>query len=197
MAGVAHAATSSISISNTTTPIMDNTGIVALDAGTDPSGDGDLIQVGYFSGDTSSFTGTWMPITGLGSPNTLLITSIGDGGDSTSDGLFSINVTFDDSNPLSSTDMPANDAQLAMRFFNAPTEGSATHYNTVTDASWTFKALSDNVQTPTAMDMDSAPGMVWEDNGNPFETSIAIVPEPSSVALLGLGGLAVLLRRRR
>jgi len=34
-------------------------------------------------------------------------------------------------------------------------------------------------------------------NGGSFDVNIAPVPEPSSIALLGLGGLATLLRRRR
>ena len=34
-------------------------------------------------------------------------------------------------------------------------------------------------------------------NGNPLLNGIVVVPEPSSTALLGLGGLALMLRRRR
>lgn len=190
------AATSAVSLINTNTTVKDNTGTVALDAGGNPASDGDVIQVGYFSTDTSSFSGTWIPITGNGSSNTNLLTTIGDGGDATADGIFSINVTFDDSDPQRSSNLPAGGAQLALRFYNASSVASATHFNTVTDASWTFKSLSTNVQTPSLLDMDSAANLVWQDNGNPFVTSL-VVPEPSTTAILGLGGLALLLRRRR
>lgn len=194
---MSHAAISSITLLNTTTAIKDNSGVTFLLAGTAAAGDGDIIQVGYFTG--GIFTGTWVPITGVGSPNTALITSIGDGGDETSHGIFSINITFDDSDPTKSTDLPTGGTQLALRFFNSSAltgVDAATHYNTATDASWAFKALSNAVVTPTGLDMDGATELVWEDNSNPFVTSL-VIPEPSSALLLGLGGVAFFLRRRR
>ena len=191
------AATSSVSLVNTSTEVKDNTGSVFLQAGAADQGDGDLIQVGYFTGGTSSFSGTWIAITGIGSSNPSLVTSIGDGGDETSNGIFSINITFDTSDSGKSGDLPATGTQLGLRFYNDTTSATATHYNTVTDTSWTFKELINDPSTPRALDMDTAPSLVWQDDLNPFVTSLEVVPEPSSTALLGLGGLALSLRRRR
>ena len=38
---------------------------------------------------------------------------------------------------------------------------------------------------------------VWEDNANPFRTTLTAVPEPSSAALLGLSMVGLLIRRRK
>ena len=47
--------------------------------------------------------------------------------------------------------------------------------------------------------LDNGPLVVWESvvTGDSIQISLAAVPEPSSTALLGLGGLALMLRRRR
>ena len=39
--------------------------------------------------------------------------------------------------------------------------------------------------------------LIWDDTNKAIQLNIAAVPEPSSAALLGLGGLALILRRRK
>ena len=188
-----YAAVSQVDFVNSITPILDNVGNPLL-PGTSIDGDGDLIQIGYFSGDTATFSGDWIPITGLGSANPTLLTSIGDGGDSTSFGIFSGSILFDTTDPASSSALPTGGTQLAIRFYNDTTEATATHYNTVTssDLSWEFPTPSTPQGTPAALDMDGTT-LVWEDALNPFMTTI---PEPASAALGLLSGLFLLRRRR-
>jgi hypothetical protein len=47
--------------------------------------------------------------------------------------------------------------------------------------------------------LDSGPIVIWRlvETGDSIQIRLAAVPEPSSTALLGLGGLALMLRRRR
>jgi len=187
-----YAALSAISTSNLSSAIVDNTG-TALTAGTAGDGDGAVYQVGYFSVDTANFTGAWISITGESSANPSLVSSIGDTGGG-GDGLFTQNFTFDDATQSS---LPAGGTQLALRFYNATSVAGSTHYNTVTNNAWTLNAFADSPAPAQALDVDSSSGRVWQDSTNTFKTSIVIVPEPSSFALLGLGGVAFLLRRRR
>ena len=188
--GQVDAALSAVSVSNLNTPITDNVG-TALDAGSAADGDGFVYQIGYFTGDTNTFTGTWVALTGAGSANPGLVTTIGDSGGGP-DGLISQSITFDDTIHNS---LPAGGAQLAIRFYNSTLPNTATHFNTVTNTTWTLNAFSTPPSPSQGLNMDAA-GLTWEDNSNPFATSI-VIPEPSTFALFGLGGLAMLIRRRR
>ncbi len=187
-----YAALSLVSTFNLNTPIVDNTG-TALTAGIAADGDGAIYQIGYFSVDTAGFTGTWIALTGDDSANPTLISSIGDSGDG-SDGLLTQSFGFDD---VTHNSLPAAGTQLALRFYNATSVAGSTHYNTVTNAAWTLNSFSDSPSPPQALDVDESSGRVWQDSSNTFKTSIVIVPEPSSIALLGLGLVSFTLRRRR
>jgi hypothetical protein len=193
LCSLSFAATVQIDYGNTTVP-MTTLGGVNLTAGGNAAGDGAIIQIGYFTGATSTFTGTWVPITGLGSVNSALLTSVGDGGESTDTGIFQAVAIFNTDNPQASGSLPANNTQLAFRIYNDTTLAGSTHYNTVTNANWLFKTPATPAPTPITMSMDAA-GLVWQDAANPFKTSI-VIPEPST-ALLGAVGALGLLRRRR
>ena len=92
------AQSTSVNWSNTTTPLLDFSG-VALSAGLTPAdGDGDVLQLGYFDQNNGAgFLGNFVPITGQGSLNLAeATTSIGDdgGGDTGPLGFFSIDSAF-------------------------------------------------------------------------------------------------------
>lgn len=196
-----HAASTQIIAANLGSPVFDNTG-TELSVGVDTvNGDGDLFEIGYFTGDTATFSGTWTAITGVSSSNPVVISTIGDldgqdGFTPVPAGQFSTAFEFDDTVPGTTNDLPASNAQLAIRFYDGATRVGSM-YNTVTSSSWQFKSLSATPSPPFPnLDLsDSQVTLVWEDSSNPFKTTL--VPEPSSVALLGLGGLALVLRRRR
>lgn len=192
-AGFANAATSQINYSNINQVVTDILGI-PLTSGPDGNGNGAIIQIGYFTTTTATFQGDWVPITGLGSLNSGFLTTVGDGGDSTTHGIFSGEVVFNDNSPATSTGLPAAGAQLAIRFFNGTTLENSTHYNTVTSASWNFVAPATPTPLPETLDMDSDP-LVWEDPNNAFRTGI-LIPEPSTMMLGALGALGLLRRRR-
>lgn len=200
-AGFVQAASFQIDYSNLNNPVLGFNNL-ALTPGPSSTpgnsvGDGAVIQIGYFTTTTDTFTGTWVPITGAGSANTLLLTSIGDGGDNaaTSAGIFTGSVVFDNALAATSSNLPPSGAQLAIRFFNGTTVEGSTHYNTVTSTSWNFGTLTTPLGIPEVLDLDSSL-LKWEDAANTFKTSLAIIPEPST-ALLGAIGALGLLRRRR
>lgn len=181
--------------------ITDNTG-TNLSAGVSTvNGDGALMELGYFTGDTSTFTGTWVALTGPSSNNTL-VTTVGDltaqdGTIPIPDGQFSIQVLFDTNVAGTANDLPAGGQQLALRFYNGTTRGTSTHFNTATSDAWSFVTPANPTPPPVNVNLDSVTNtIIWEDNTRAFATSL-VVPEPSSTALLGLGGLALILRRRR
>lgn len=193
LSSMSFAAVVQIDYGNTVTPITTLAG-TNLTAGGNAAGDGAVIQIGYFTGATATFSGTWVPITGLGSVNSSLLTSIGDGGEASDTGIFQFAAIFNTDNPTASGNLPAADTQLAFRFYNGTTIGNSTHYNTVTNASWLFKNPATPAPTPITMSLDVG-GLVWQDSANAFKTGI-LIPEPST-ALLGAVGALALLRRRR
>ena len=74
--------------------------------------------------------------------------------------------------------------------------GSAT---TVSIATSFGTVLGVNINDLFGSTLDNGPLVIWESvvTGDSIQIGLAAVPEPSSTALLGLGGLALMLRRRR
>lgn len=152
---------------------------------------GDLVQLGYF--ETAG-----APTTNGDSFNSFVpIETV----------AFTVGVSgeFSDTADLIDTvDLPSTNSQqlqFGLRIFNAPAEGTATRFNTVTDSDWTFTFWNGVGAPPTNSSMALDPNFgieapVWQDSGNPFQTSITIVPEPST-SLTALLGLAFLTGKRR
>ncbi|MBJ06589.1 MAG: hypothetical protein CMO40_05640 [Verrucomicrobiaceae bacterium] len=182
------------------TPITNTSGV--------PIAEGSVIQIGYFAGpglgqDPATYTAadwaSFQPVSGAGSANPQYNTRT----DTGLPGFMSLGVTFDDADDPAPASLPTGSSRrIGVRIFDSADENG--FYNTVTSAQqdWEFRPLSDNIQPPGNASLDArvpstdgnpAPGLVWEDNANPFVTSI---PEPSS-ALLALVGMAFLARRRR
>jgi hypothetical protein len=171
--------------------------VTLLTGGTAADGNGAVLQLGYFTG--IPFTSTWVPLTGSGGANSAFsTTSIGDTtANGAGDGSFAMNLSFTLGSATSGVSLPANLTQLAIRFFNNTTIAGSTFYNTVTDATWLWKTPA---TPPASVDISLADaGLIWEGGVNSaFHTTIAI-PEPSVLALvgLGLGLLPVAWARRR
>jgi len=149
---------------------------------------GTLVELGFFSVDTPSFSGTWTPLDS---------NSMGTGGDA---GYINQQFTVDtDTAPagLSVTTV------LAFRFYDSVDNSGG--FNTVTDTvnpDWVYAinnaappigppprslALATGVDTPSA-------GLAWENGaGSAFST----IPEPSSILLSALGLGLVAGRRKR
>ena len=182
------------------TPITNTSGVAIAE--------GSVVQIGYFAlpglaQDPATYTAadwaSFQPVSGVGSANPQEDTRT----DTGLPGFISLGVTFDDADSPAPTGLPTgNSRRIGVRIFDSADENG--FYNTVTSAQadWEFRPLSDNIQPPgnasldarvPSTDGDPAPGLVWEDNTNPFVTSL---PEPSS-ALLAVFGLAFLAGRRR
>ena len=165
---------------------------------------GSIVQLGYFSGvsavtDPGSYTladwAAFTPISGIDSFNPSKATTIG-----LSSGDLDLTVEF----VTTSDVLPSSySARLGVRIFDSATATAGSNYNTVasSDASWVLNDPDVDPFTPPSIFFftNSDAGIAWEDGANAGKTSLlfATVPEPSSVTLLGLGGLALLLRRKR
>jgi hypothetical protein len=188
-----------------------NQGSTPLSGGTTADGDGDVLQLGYFTG--ANFTGTFIPLSGNGSLNTAIVpgstiaynqTSIGDlNANGAGDGTFAMSLDFVLGSGTSGNNLPTGGTLLALRFFNGTTVANSTMYNTVTDPLWVWQ----NPATPpvnVTLSLDDL-GLLWESivkNGQAsttaFHTSISTaIPEPSTYLLFGAGALGMMALRRR
>jgi hypothetical protein len=219
------AATSELALaqSNTTVnmdsggQLMKDQGNTALTAGPAGDGNGAVLQLGYYTGATnnsSNFTGTWVPLTGLGSANTDVVpgstetynqTSIGDKNSDTANtnGTFVLQLLFGN-DAGSSMNLPAAGTILSIRFYNTTTITPSSLYNTVSNDGWVWQNPSAPPTNPViAISLDDL-NLEWESivlgqgQNTAFHTTIAI-PEPSVLALLGMAITAapMFYRRRR
>jgi hypothetical protein len=189
----------------TATDTLFNNVDVALSAGTSNTNQtGDLIELGYFSAATpgSEFSGTFIPLTET--------TAIGDSANPSAGkdaaGDFGFNSYFVSGttsyvyNPGSdsgeymthsavsiSSTTPANDQILAIRFFST-TSGTTGYYNTVTADAWQWQTPT--AETPVVSINLVGSSLLWQDSATPFETGIAVVPEPATLSLVG-GAFAI------
>lgn len=178
---------------------------VPLFSGTAVDGDGFAIQLGYYDAATTAnnFAGNWIPLTGQNSLNTAFATSsIGDG--EVGDGQLSTQYVFDSSVSNTFQSLPASDntIPLSLRFYNAVLISNATLYNVVSKDTWLWRTPAPSATVPPQINMfvtTSNQGTLEWQGGAPsaFKTTIAIVPEPATAALLVFGVAGLLGRRRR
>jgi len=172
-----------------------------------PLSTGSIFQVGYFDGvDTAKDPATYTPadwssftaISGIDSLNPSKLTSINDAG-GVGTGTHDLSLNYDTAVDQTPAAYPV---RLGFRYFDSTTTTLLVNFNTVASSENTWKLLDRSGDpkppspTPTIFGSGDA-GLTWQDNTNPFKTTITAVPEPSSFALLGLGGMALLFRRRK
>ena len=167
---------------NLTNPFLDSTGSTLAN--------GDLVQLGYFelAGTPGNNGGSFDSFVAVESVSF----AVG------ADGKFTDQVTLDDAIDLPGTG--SQTLQFGLRIFDASTIAAANFFNTVTDDEWEFSFSTAN-PPPTPSELNLAPDFgatdpVWQDAGNPLQTSITNIPEPST-SLTALLGLAFLTGKRR
>ena len=195
----------SVSINIDSQLLRDNLN-VPLFSGGPGDGDGFAIQLGYYDAATTlnNFLGNWIALTGQNSDNTDFATSsIGDG--EGGDGQLFSQYVFDSSKPNTFQDLPASDnvIPLTIRFYNAVLISNATLFNAVSKDTWLWRTPAPSATVPPQINMFLTSGnqstLEWQ-GGSPssaFKTTIAIVPEPATAALLIFGVAGLLGRRRR
>jgi hypothetical protein len=181
-----------VNYGNTSGGLLRDSNGTALTMGGKEIGDGAIIQIGYYSlGTTASpFAGEWVPVIGAGA--SIAGSTVGDGigGSGLFDGQFAGSATFSPS-----TLFPTQATPFVIRFYDGTTLGSSTHYNAVTAAGWTWP---NSVTTERNLQLGAPNDMVWEGgSGSAYWTTIAVVPEPSSLGILALSGALILARRKR
>jgi hypothetical protein len=185
----------------------------ALFGGTTADGNGDVLQLGYYSSATvaNPFAGTFVPLSGEGSLNTAIIpsspsneqyfqTSIGDLNSFgvAQNGTFAIGLDFVAGSLTSGNSLPTAGTPLSIRFFNGTTIGGSSFFNAVanpTNLQWLWQSPAAPPLNPVLnMSLDNS-GLQWQSialgqaANTAFHTTIttSAVPEPSTIALIGLG----------
>lgn len=183
----ANAATVVINWSVTTDPIrvlLDKTS-TPLSSGTGASGDGTLLQLGYYSLATVSnpFRGSWV---------TLASTTMGDNG-------VELAGKFSTSSILGASPFPEPSVgtPLAVRFFDGASEATSSYFNAVSNTSgaWNFIAPTDPSPIINIV-IDKDTSIRFEAVGGAFSTQLAI-PEPSTMILTSVALATSVLTRRR
>ena len=164
-----------------------------LSAGVQGNGDGDLVELGYFTSATTSdpFSGQWIALTRQ--------THVGDSssGYGFNDGMFIFTTNFlknrdyvvvfptepkeFEDNPgftITATTPPPG-TPVCIRFYDKPTLGGA-NYNTVTGAEWLWPSFPSGSSIPSnhyfkISNIASSwkTGAIFEDPANPFKTSLS------------------------
>lgn len=223
-ASALHAAALVLNIDSGGLTLQSANGIDLTGGGASTPYDGEIIQVGYFSGATSNdnnFSGTWIPLTGEGSlnyvPNTLYDTTVGDDftqGFGPPFNQFQISLPVD---TAIQTQLPAPGTILSIRVYDRATIAASTSFMTLSSNLWkwivptTLQDPSSKVDMSFAADFlrvenrSGALGLVSTPSGDAANTAsgslrtstpIIPVPEPSSSLLL-LGGCVAFFARRK
>jgi len=159
-----------------TRPLLNSAG-VALSAGTAGSGDGTVLQLGYYSAGSPAtpFVGTFIPLTGEGSPDVLLQkTSIGDSGASANGG-FSVSTNFNAGAAVFQGAPPAPGTPLVIRFFDSTSLATAKNYNAVSGgANWQWKAPTEAPGSFVLLSL-ADPALTWlGGTASTFRTAIPV-----------------------
>lgn len=159
-----------------TRPLLNSAG-VALSAGTAASGDGTVLQLGYYSGGSAStpFVGTFIPLTGEGSPDVVLQkTSIGDSGVSANGG-FSVSTNFNAGTAVFQGIPPAAGTPLVIRFYDSTSIATAKNYNAVSGGvNWQWKAPTEAPGSFVILSL-ADPSLTWLGGAlSKFRTAIPV-----------------------
>ena len=170
-------------------------GLTPLTGAANPGEGGDLIQVGYFNGVSSSTAAasfgasewdTFTAISGLGSANAHILTEVTPSAGPT--GIFTFSVEW-----LATDALPSDFGfRIGLRIFDGNTVASSSGFNTVVSENWYMPPPSFPDPIPPTLFLDTDP-LVFQ--GTPWITNLAVVPEPSP-ALLLLVATALFLHRR-
>lgn len=188
----ARAASTKVIFSNTAeTELRDSNGALLTEGARQTSGDGAVLQLGYYdlATVTDLFLGNWIPMTGEGSRNGLVVSTIGDG--YPGPGRFVINTFFSEGSPTHGNDLPRIGTPLAIRFYDGTSIAQSNFFNAVSSPAWEWKRPSGDSMMRGLND----PGIMWE--GGPasaFRTTVP-VPEPSALVLM-LAAVAAVKSRR-
>ena len=167
-----------------------------------------IIQVGYFNGIdanlspslyTQSQWNTFTPISGIDSSNPTKLTQVEDTAYGV--GTYDISLNYDSNDGDTTPTLPV---RIGFRFYDSTTSTASAQYNTASSSTSAWNLRTFNALDPGSGHGDisiidgSDAGLSWQAGGSDaFKTTISAVPEPSSFALLGLGGMALLFRRRK
>lgn len=157
-----------------------------LSAGTTASGDGTLLELGYYSMASISnpFSGDWM---------VLASSSIGDDGVEVA-GRFSTTTILGTSVfPSLTTSTP-----LSIRFYDGTTVANSSYFNAVSNSngSWNYVVPTDPAPVLN-LAIDKLPTIVFESVGPGAFSTVLPIPEPSHILLVVVGGFIAVSRRLR
>ena len=189
--------------------ILRDSGGTALTAGTTATGDGAVVQIGYYTSSTvgnnfGSGGSTWRALTGQGSLFGV-VTSIGD---TNANGAVAGKIFTDDLNIFTGTNGGMNDFLLptagqvmSIRFYD--TTNTSGFFNAVSNNTWLWQSPGNSPNQPVislAFDdvgLVAQSGAVVAAPGTTINTTIAQAPEPTSATLLLVGLVSLASRRRR
>jgi PEP-CTERM motif len=181
---------------NNTTPqtIQDQNGTALSGAGSAADGDGFVLQLGYYSAATAvdPFAGTWTPVFGPGTTNSLFSSAgMGDGKATTgTDDRFFFTGTIDTANASTTVGIPASGQIMSIRYYNAASLDSATFFGAASNSTWIWTSPG-IAPAPMSFNINQSGTVFQAASGSPApmvpQTNIMAVPEPSTWALIGFG----------